>query len=132
MAEGNLKTSRETRDLRVLLTTEEKASYADKIAGLREDLDRTEEEKKSAMADYKGQIDSINEQISKLSSEVRRGQERPVTVECIYNYDTGQYTEVRTDTAEVLVTREMTESERQLHFPNMHPAKSGPTSETLQ
>lgn len=106
----------ERRDLRVPLLGHEKAIWADKIAGLDARIRSTVAEAKRVAAGYRQEIDDLKGQSASLAEEIRDGELRPVVVEIVSNYRSGEVTHVRTDTGEVISTRAMTSEERQLHF----------------
>lgn len=70
--------------------------------------------KKDVMKQINADVGKAAAQVSKLGNVVAtRREQRDVTVEVTYNYETGMVTKVRTDTNEEISTREMTSNERQ-------------------
>ena len=77
-------------------------------------LQEKQEKKKAMMTQMNADIKGAEAKHAKLSNVVATRQEtREVTVETIFDYEEGTVTRKRTDTGEVLTTREMIDAERQ-------------------
>lgn len=100
------------RELRCVLTDEEVAHRADECAQKIAEIDAVESAKKSAMSEYKHELEALHGDVRTLSREVR---ERATTrtVECeVWIRPDGVET-VRTDTGEVIGRRPLDPSEKQ-------------------
>jgi hypothetical protein len=74
----------------------------------------TKERKKSVMAGLNADLKIAEGKETKLSNIVSTNREqRDVTVEVVYDYEAGTVTKTRTDTNDVVSTRDMTTNERQ-------------------
>ena len=70
--------------------------------------------KKDVMKEIGADVSRAAAQVTKLGNIVStRREQRDVTVEVKYDYELGTVTKTRTDTGEIITTREMTDSERQ-------------------
>lgn len=101
-------------DLPCELTEAERLLRGSELARAQRELGKIESRKKSAVADYKAQAEAIELRIALLARVVDEGVEnRPV--ECRLDEDRNAATmkTVRVDTGEVVLSRPMTEAERQ-------------------
>lgn len=106
------------RHLRVQLTDKEISERANRAAHAVAEIDQKEEEREAANKHAKAQIAEIEAELKKVSTEVRdRATYRAVRCERAFVYRTGNVTERRLDTGEVLHERPMTEYERQTELP---------------
>lgn len=110
--------ARKTRvyeNLRVDLSVQELAKIARTMGQKVRQLSDLEEEKKSAAADFKVQIDNLQAEINRLSASARE-EHRYEDVACDWEYDNpepGRKTLRRCDNGEVVRTEAMTDDERQ-------------------
>lgn len=116
----------EKRSLPVKLSDLELRERADELAGAQIRLSEIEDEKKSAVSQYKASIDSKQGEIARLSHVIRdRSEQR--NIKCEWRFEqsgfdaTGQpvwhpeqKTLVRVDTGESVEVRAITDEERQL------------------
>ena len=87
---------------------------ARELAEAHKEVARQEERKKTVTAGLNNDVKIAKAKESKLADVVAtREEQREVTVEVKYDYELGKVTKTRTDTGEVITTREMTDSERQ-------------------
>lgn len=108
----------DTRQLRCLLTRDERLERADAMAKAQQDFEAEEDTQKEIKAQLKAKLESLNAKRSELALVVSSGAEyRPTDVETIYDFRSTTVTEVRTDTGETISTRRMTEAERQMPLP---------------
>jgi hypothetical protein len=110
----SLKDESEIRELPCDLTGDEQRQRGDELARKFQNLDALEDERKSVVAEAKGKIDATESEVRKLAQIVReRREHRPV--ECIWRRDDqrGVMELIRTDTSDVVLSRPMTEAERQ-------------------
>lgn len=114
----DVKREKFSANCKVILTTEEIAERADKAAHALKERDEKELDMKAAAKHAKSIIDDLENRVRHLSNEVRTGATyKDVACERIYNYTTGMYSEVRTDTGETLMERKLTEAEKQKELP---------------
>jgi len=103
-----------TENLPCTLTKVERLAIADRLHDASETLEQTAAAKKKAATDHK----SAQANYDMLSHTVATGIEyRDVEVEECLNFDAETYTEVRTDTGEVILERPMSLAERQMTLP---------------
>lgn len=104
--------------LRVILTGEEKADLAERMAEHRADLQRLEDEKKQITKDFASRIELAQGTIRQESSTYLQGWEMR-DVECIEITDkrAGFLTVVRQDTGEEVSRRKLTAEEMELKLP---------------
>lgn len=87
---------------------------ARELADAHRETEAQKERKKSIMAELGADVKSAEAKETKLANIVaNRREQRDVTVEVVYDYEKGLIVKTRTDTKEVISTREMTTSERQ-------------------
>jgi hypothetical protein len=110
-----VKTERFSRSLRITLTAEEVAERADRAAHVLGQRDQKEDDRKAANTAAKSQIEELEAELRRISSEVRdKATYGPVECERRYDYRLGRVVEVRTDTDETIHERAMTIEEKQL------------------
>ncbi|WP_321404543.1 hypothetical protein [Maridesulfovibrio sp.] len=123
----NIKESKFIETLQYSFTKDElqdKAQIMAEQANLKAEL---EDQKKTAMSDFKAQIDKCEADFTLAAKHYRAGwMMRPV--ECIkrLNYDSGMVEFIRTDTNEVYKSRQMNEDERNIPLPMDEPGKDAP------
>lgn len=106
-----------SQNLKVTLTAQEIAQRADRAANLVAMIEEKDAEQKAAAKHAKGEIDQLAAELASLSNEVRtRATYRQVECERRFIYTQGVVTETRLDTFDLLNTRKMTESEKQLEL----------------
>lgn len=103
-----------TKVLPVKLTEQEVAEKAKQLALLDQQKKALEEKKKAQASLIKGQVEIVEEEMAELFHAVSKEEERR-EVECnrMFDYDTGTASLYRSDTGELLESREMTAEERQ-------------------
>lgn len=112
---------KETRSLAVVLTEEELRAKGLQLANKVTELDTTKQDLQDYQAGMKKVIKSIEDSISSLTMVVKSGKEYR-DVECVDRHNAKLMTveTYRTDTWEMVETRQMSHSERQLQmFPPM-------------
>jgi hypothetical protein len=103
-----------TEDLMCDLNPVEWTNRASSLADANRQVDFLEDRKKSVVADMNSDIKVAKLHAAKLTNVVANHRElREVTVEVKYDYELGLVTKTRTDTKEVVSSREMTTEERQ-------------------
>ncbi len=104
----------ETRPLPVQLTQEETAKKGEELALLYQQRRALEERKKDSVGLINGQLKIIEEEMASLFKAISAGEEDR-DVDCSNNkdFDKGIVNFYRTDTGELLESREMTDQERQ-------------------
>jgi beta-phosphoglucomutase-like phosphatase (HAD superfamily) len=108
----------DTRQLRCLLTRDERLERADEMAKAQQDFEAEEETQKEIKAGLKAKLEGLDAKRSELARVVASGAEyRPTDVETMYDFTTTTVVEVRTDTGETINHRRMTEAERQMPLP---------------
>lgn len=87
------------------------------LADAHREVAQQEQRKKDVTKELGHDVSMAKTKESKLADIVAtRREQRDVTVEVKYDYELGTVTKTRTDTEEVISTREMTDSERQLEL----------------
>lgn len=110
-----VKIERFQRNLRVLLTIDERLDRADRVAAIENDIANKEADRDAAKKHANAQIEELQAEKQRLNGEVRdRAKYADVLCERRFNYRLGKVQEVRTDTQEVLDERPLTDRERQL------------------
>jgi len=103
------------KTLPVVLTNEELVDLGQELAEREEHLRESQQEKKDTAKAIDGQIKSHEAEILRLSRIIRARQEnRDVGCEIRKDYKDGLVETVRTDTGEIVASREMTVEERQV------------------
>lgn len=103
-----------TRFLSVKLTDEELRHSGDELAATVQEINAEADRQKSIKDDLKARLSEMTAKQSKLSNRiVRREEYRDVQV-AIELHSSGQVSETRTDTGEVIFLREANEDEMQL------------------
>jgi hypothetical protein len=101
--------------LPVPLTERERLEIGETVAAAQSKAEHAERDKKAADEEYKGVIDGAYADVSAGLAQLRRGK-KDVEVQCtvFLDYRLGHYKLTRNDTFEVLESRPMTRSERQM------------------
>jgi hypothetical protein len=87
---------------------------ARELADAHREVAQQEQRKKDVVKELGHDVSMAKTRESKLADIVAtRREQRDVTVEVKYDYELGTVTKTRTDTDEVITTREMTDNERQ-------------------
>jgi hypothetical protein len=111
--------------LRVVLSKEEVAEKADRMAHVIGERENLVAQAKAATAHLKAQIKEKDAEIGSLSAQIRdKAEYGEVECERRHMYRTGKIVEVRLDNDEVTFERAMTFSERQLELPKKEAAKA--------
>jgi len=114
----NAKVEKFERQLRVKLTEKEIAERANRAAHALAEIDQKEQEREAANKHAKAQLAEIEAELRKVSTEVRDGATyRLVRCERVFRFRTGNVTETRLDTGELLNDRAMADWERQQDLP---------------
>jgi hypothetical protein len=112
-----LKVEHFTRTLRVGLKPHEIAERADRAAHVIVQRDQKEESRKAANTAAKSQIEELDAELRRVSTEIRdKATYIPVACERRYDYRLGRLLEVRTDTGDTIHERALTIEERQLEL----------------
>lgn len=120
-----LKVEHFTRTLRVGLKPHEIAERADRAAHVIVQRDQKEESRKAANTAAKSQIEELDAELRRVSTEIRdKATYIPVACERRYDYRLGRLLEVRTDTGDTIHERALTIEERQLEL-DVDQSKSG-------
>lgn len=108
------KVERVTEELTVELTQEEWEDRVEQFARAQRNTESTKERKKSVMAELNSELKIAELRESQLAGIVTsKREQRDVTVEITHDYEAGKVIKKRTDTDEVISTRDMTTMERQ-------------------
>ena len=111
-----------SEELSCELNEVEWTAKARELADAHREVAQQEQRKKDVVKELGHDVSMAKTKESKLADIVAtRREQRDVTVEVKYDYELGTVTKTRTDTDEVISTREMTDSERQLEL-DMHDA----------
>ena len=106
-----------SEELSCELNEVEWTSKARELADAHREVAQQEQRKKDVTKELGHDVSMAKTKESKLADIVAtRREQREVTVEVKYDYELGTVTKTRTDTDEVISTREMTDSERQLEL----------------
>ena len=102
-------------ELECILTEKEIATYSGELARLTQEQAEIESRKKQITADFKAKIDACIATTRVIARKVSSGKEmRDVEVRWDYNYRENVKTLFRLDTGEIVDTKALTESERQM------------------
>lgn len=97
------------------LTSDETRARGEEAAKIQGDIERVQEQKTAAAADFKAQIETLADRRAKISREIRERQEfREVDTIVRRNEVDLSVETVRVDTGELVRDRPMSESEKQL------------------
>lgn len=108
------KVEKVSEELSCELNTVEWNNRAHELADAHAATEAMKNRKKSIMAELNADLKSAEAKETKLSNIVSTNREqREVTVEVTYNYETGMVKKIRTDSKEEISSREMTTTERQ-------------------
>ena len=117
-AKDNTKRVKFNQSCKVMLTTEEIADRADRAASMIADRDNKELELKSQTKHAKSVIEQIDSEMRMIQGEVRtKSTYKQVECQREYVFNEGIYREVRLDTGEIIMSRKLLESERQMELP---------------
>jgi len=120
MAEKKKETVRKvtvTRSLACILTAYEFKDRAQALAKANQDIVSEELDQDSVKKEMKASLAKLQAECDRLAAIVGRGSEmRNIQVEITKDYERGKIIETRLDTGEVILEREMDESERQIAF----------------
>ena len=114
-----------TKLLRCELTKDERLTYGEELAQVRQDIVTEEGLQVSMKAQLKSRLVALEAKSLELSTKVARGEElRDVEVKPQLDFKAGEYCEIRTDTGEEISSRPVTDEERQenLEFDRKPPA----------
>jgi len=116
--ERNIKTTHETRQLPCILTTEEQAVAAKKLAKSYSALRSLQAQKSATTADFNAKIKQAEADIDVHAGHVQEGVEvRAVPCDLILNFDTMRAQCLRTDTFEEIEERALNHDEKQMTMP---------------
>jgi len=108
------KVEKVTEELTVELTQAEWESRVEDFAQAQQTTERTKDRKKSVTAELNSELKIAELREDRLAGIVTsKREQRQVTVEVTHDYVAGKVVKKRTDTDEVISTRDMTTSERQ-------------------
>lgn len=117
MSKELIKKTHEPHVLPCKLTEKDVAEAADKLATAIQRVESLELEKKTKVAEFKGQIDAQKERIHNLTVEVKDGvAQRSIDCELLLNYTKLSATLIRLDHDEIVEERTMTTEEKQMKF----------------
>ena len=103
-----------TEELTVELTQDEWEDRVQAFARAQRNTESTKDRKKSVMAELNSELKIAELREDQLAGIVTsKREQREVTVEVTSDYEAGKVTKKRTDTGEVIYTRDMTTMERQ-------------------
>lgn len=115
-----------TRSLPVKLTQEELLKVGGELAQTVQDIASEEDRATSLKSSIKARMAELEGRRTVLAIKVARQEEyRDVRVEKHFDGQRGIVQEIRTDSGEVIATRQMTDSERQMSLPVEELAKKG-------
>lgn len=103
--------------LPTVLTEDERLHVADELASKLADRDDLENQKKNVVQDFKSRIDGISAEIQTMQREIATRQ-RWSNVECseVIDFENAEFRVTRLDTHEVIESRPLTQSERQMEI----------------
>lgn len=108
------KVERVTEELTVELTQDEWEERVEEFARAQRTTESTKERKKSVTAELNAELKIAELRETQLAGIVTsKREQRDVTVEVTHDYEAGKVIKKRTDTDEVISTRDMTTLERQ-------------------
>jgi DNA-directed RNA polymerase subunit RPC12/RpoP len=114
------------RQLRCVLTPDERYAKAEELAKAIQDLEAEERRQTEVKSQLKAEIGAIQALQSRLASIVASGCEyRDVVVQDLHDYVAVTVTTVRTDTGEQINVRTMTDDERQMPLPGADDVDDG-------
>ncbi len=106
-----------TKDLPCELTSEELMDRSKDLAEAVKAVANAENQKKLAVSSHTSEIKRAEAKRDVLSNVVSTGQEyKEVLVERVWDYKNKKIIETRTDTGEVILTRDMSDDEMQLEL----------------
>lgn len=101
--------------LPVMLTDDERLEKADELAEASQAVDNANANKRYVLSQMQTEIKTAEARREKLAGIVSSKREyREVTVEVQFDFEKGEYREIRTDTGELVTQRSMTDDERQI------------------
>lgn len=106
------------RQFRVALSEDEKAGARERLVNVMDELNEMQDKEAGRRAEEAKKIKAKSGQIDALRMDVRIGELRDVSCERKYDWVMGEVTEIRIDTGEVIVTRKVTDKDRQLYLPD--------------
>jgi hypothetical protein len=111
-----------SRMLPVRLVESELRERGDQLASVTQDV-TTEQQRQSDMkAQMKARLSELEAKRTQLAITIsRREEDREVLVTLRFDYRAGRVTEVRNDTGEELLTRHISDEERQRNLPGLAP-----------
>ena len=96
-------------------TADEKQAIAMEMAQKVSELQKTEDNKKAVMSDYKSQIDSFQASVNLAAIKLTNGYEmRAIQCEIVPNWDKKVWEFMRVDTGELAKTKQMSSDDLQL------------------
>lgn len=100
--------------LPIQLTPEDRMARADDLANAVQMVETANARKRTTMKQLNTEVDAAVSRREELADIVASGKEwHEINVHQVFDYKTGKVTETRTDTKEVLRTRDMTDEEKQ-------------------
>lgn len=107
-----------SRNLPVKLTPDELLRIGGELAEAVQDIDAEEDRQGDLKAGMKARLAELEARRTQLAVKIARQEEyRDVRVTIHYDHQRGIVEEIRDDLGEVITTRQMTDSERQLMLP---------------
>lgn len=108
----------ETRFLPVKLHEDELRDRGDKLAAVIQDMTAEENRQVDLKAQMKARLAELDSKKTQLAIVIsRREENRDVNVDIFHDFEMGKVDTVRRDTGEMLMSRRMTEEERQQPLP---------------
>jgi hypothetical protein len=111
-------------DLKVSLTQDERNKFSQHLAKVTRELMQVKLNKAEVMKDYGARIAKLEADINETASKVADGFEfRPIKCKLRYHFPEGKKFLIRKDTNEVISERDITDKDRQMHFPEVKSKK---------
>jgi hypothetical protein len=111
-----------SRMLPVRLSEPELRERGDQLASVTQDVTTEQQRQTDMKAQMKARLSELEARRTQLAITIsRREEDREVLVTLLVDYRAGRVTEVRNDTGEAILTRHITDEERQRNLPGLAP-----------
>lgn len=111
-----------SRMLPVRLSEQELRERGDQLASITQDVTTEQQRQADTKAQMKARLTELEARRTQLAITIsRRAEDREVLVTLRLDYRAGRASEVRNDTGEEILTRQITDAERQRHLPGLAP-----------
>jgi hypothetical protein len=122
MTRSTTETQIVSRMLPVRLSEPELRERGDQLASVTQDVTTEQQRQTDMKAQMKARLSELEARRTQLAITIsRREEDREVLVTLRFDYRGGRVTEVRNDTGEEIVARQITDAERQRNLPGLAP-----------